>query len=55
MAVKSERRRELTRQREAKKAAMGNAGQISKYARKHAWCAAHGVFGFQVPEPKPWK
>jgi len=27
----------------------------SKYARKRKFCAANGVWGFEVPEPKPWK
>ena len=27
----------------------------SKYARKRIWCAKNGVWGFEVPEPKPWK
>ena len=27
----------------------------SKYARKAKYLKARGLFGFQVPEPKPWK
>jgi hypothetical protein len=27
----------------------------SNYGRKKAYCAAHGVWGWEVPEPKPWK
>jgi hypothetical protein len=27
----------------------------STYARKKKFCDRHGVYGFQVPEPKPWK
>lgn len=27
----------------------------SKYARKYAWLHAHGMWGFDVPQPKPWK
>jgi hypothetical protein len=27
----------------------------SKYARKRRYLKRHGLFGFQVPEPKPWK
>jgi hypothetical protein len=27
----------------------------SKYARKARYLARVGLFGFQVPEPKPWK
>uniref|UniRef100_A0A6M3JRP2 Uncharacterized protein n=1 Tax=viral metagenome TaxID=1070528 RepID=A0A6M3JRP2_9ZZZZ len=27
----------------------------SKYARKHDYLARVQLWGFQVPEPKPWK
>jgi endonuclease YncB( thermonuclease family) len=27
----------------------------SQYARKKAYCQKNGVWGFEVPEPKPWK
>lgn len=27
----------------------------SNYARKRKWCARNGKWGFEVPEPKPWK
>lgn len=27
----------------------------SQYARKKKYCDRHGVYGFQVLEPKPWK
>ena len=27
----------------------------SKYARKRAYCHFNKVWGFEVPEPKPWK
>ena len=30
-------------------------GGKSKYARKHAYCSKHGVWGFEVPFPKPWQ
>jgi len=33
----------------------GDAGYESPYARKRAWCMARGVWGWEVPEPKPWK
>jgi hypothetical protein len=38
-----------------KAAGMKRPGGRSNYARKREWCAAHGVFGFQVLAPKPWK
>lgn len=31
------------------------ASGSSNYARKKAYLRRHNVFGFQVPEPKPWK
>lgn len=30
-------------------------GGDSNYARKKAYCRKNGVWGFEVPEPKPWK
>jgi hypothetical protein len=27
----------------------------SKYALKREWLNKHGLRGFEVPEPKPWK
>lgn len=32
----------------------GNSGR-SKYARKAEYCKKHGVMGWEVKEPKPWK
>lgn len=29
-------------------------GQTSRYARKAKWLARHGLWGFEVPSPKPW-
>lgn len=29
-------------------------GFRSKYARKHAYLSKNGLWGFQVPSPKPW-
>jgi hypothetical protein len=40
--------------RAAKEAAMRKPGHKSKYARKVAYCLKHGVWGFEVPWPKPW-
>lgn len=36
-------------------AAMNHSSGKSKYGRKAEYCRIHGVFGFQVKEPKPWK
>jgi len=30
-------------------------GGNSNYARKKAYCHKHGVWGFEVQNPKPWK
>ena len=30
-------------------------GGNSKYARKHTYCVKNDVWGFEVPEPKPWQ
>ncbi len=38
-----------------KEAGMRRAGGKSNYARKREWCAKHGVFGFEIREPKPWR
>jgi hypothetical protein len=32
-----------------------DGGGESQYARKKAYCHKNGVWGFEVPEPKPWK
>lgn len=34
---------------------MKNPSGNSSYGRKRAYCAKNGVWGFEVPEPKPWK
>jgi hypothetical protein len=34
---------------------MSKEGGESDYARKRDYCNKHGVWGFEVPEPKPWK
>jgi hypothetical protein len=33
----------------------GGVSEESKYGRKKAWCAKNGKWGWEVPEPKPWK
>lgn len=38
-----------------RKLAMKNPGGESNYARKRAWLRRHAMWGFDVPEPKPWK
>ena len=34
---------------------MSEQRQKSNYAKKHAWCARNGVWGFDVGFPKPWR
>lgn len=40
--------------RQQKEIRMRESGGESRYARKRAWCNSHGVWGFEVPFPKPW-
>jgi hypothetical protein len=46
---------ERAKKKAAREAGMKNPGGASKYARKHAYCLKHGVWGFEVSNPKPWK
>lgn len=39
----------------AKKKDTRDVNGVSRYGRKKAYCAANGVWGWEVPEPKPWK
>lgn len=39
----------------AREAGQKRPGGASNYARKRAWCLKHGVWGFEVPNPKPWR
>ena len=56
MANKSDRRIKGRAQRKAAKArSMKHGGHKSNYARKHEFLLAHGGFGFEYSEPKPWK
>jgi len=42
--------------RQAKKAGKGKSRQKkSMYARKREYCNKSGLWGFEVPSPKPWK
>jgi hypothetical protein len=64
-----QRRRNRAERKAAKKQAMLKPGAKSVYARKKAWLLANSepidaanpnggrvhCWGFQVPEPKPWK
>lgn len=39
----------------AKRRAQRAAGQKRQYALKNDWLTTHGMYGFDVPAPKPWK
>ena len=39
----------------AKRSRIANPGGSSRYALKAAWLLRSGVWGFEVPFPKPWK
>jgi hypothetical protein len=52
--MKRNRAKQLSRKR-ATKAQRMKPGAQSNYARKRAWCDKHGVWGWEVPEPKPWR
>ncbi len=41
--------------RARKKAKMETPGEESNYARKERYCSKHGVWGFEIPEPKLWR
>lgn len=43
------------RKKAAKESSMLRSGHKSRYARKREWLARNQKFGFEVPEPKPWK
>jgi len=52
----SKRRSTLQKNKSARRAAAAAhpSGQ-SQYGRKKRYCDGKGLFGFQVPDPKPWK
>lgn len=52
---RNEKKAKRATKRAAKAAAMKNPGFKSKYAIKHRWLSRHGLWGWEVPEPKPWK
>ncbi len=54
--MKSEKRKaQSSRKRHKKSAAYKEGKGNSLYAKKRAYCLKNGVWGFEVPEPKPWK
>ena len=54
--MKRQKKKTLSEKKRRKlSAAYLDGGGDSQYARKHAYCSKHGVWGFEVAEPKPWK
>lgn len=54
--AKSDKRKKMHAEKKMRKAAaMRSPGFVSNYGKKHAYLTHHGLWGFDVPEPKPWK
>ena len=54
--AKGKRRQEIQRKKSLKKTeAYLHGGGESPYARKRDYLKKTGLWGWQVPEPKPWK
>lgn len=49
------RERKRAARRVERELGMQRPGGQSDYARKKRWLMRHGVFGFEVREPKPWR
>ena len=57
MATSDRRRKTLLAKQQAKAGRFAAAGKRrgqSRYARKAKYCQKNGVWGFEVPAPKPW-
>jgi len=55
MAKRKKRKTLSDKKRAIKERGMKNPSGNSNYGRKRVYCARNGVWGFEVPEPKPWK
>lgn len=55
MKRRTKRAAARARVKAAKEAGMRRPGGKSNYARKREYCLKHGVYGFEVKPPKPWK
>jgi hypothetical protein len=55
MKRRTTRKQQMDKRRVQRKASMLKPGHKSQYAKKAAYCHAHGVWGFEVSNPKPWK
>jgi len=55
-ARRDKKRAERARRNAAKKSRMKSGEKHeSNYGKKKAYLYAHGLWGFEVPSPKPWK
>ena len=55
MAKGIRRTKALAAKASRKKHALSHPAGQSHYGRKKQYCDRNDVFGFQVPEPKPWR
>lgn len=55
MKRRTKRHEQRAKRRAAREAGMRRPGGKSMYARKRDYCHSHGVFGFEVATPKPWR
>ena len=55
MKRRTTKAQERAKKKASKQASMRRPGHKSPYARKAAWLHAHEMWGFDVPEPKPWR
>lgn len=53
--MKSTRRKKILEEKRKRKGNILKASGTSNYAQKRKWLDRHGLFGFQVGFPKPWK
>jgi len=54
--MKGKSRLKLAAEKSArKKSEAAHPSGMSKYGRKSTYCEKKAVYGFQVPEPKPWR
>jgi len=56
--AKSNRRKQIVMSQKARRKLTAKylaGGGKSKYARKHAYLNKAGLWGFEVPTPKPWQ
>lgn len=55
MKRRSKRQEQRAKKRGAREAGQRRPGGKSQYARKREYCMSRGVWGFDVPTPKPWR